>query len=250
MARTELVEISETLKDIMNMLRSLERRVGKDLPKYHASTYQAIESLFAIHRDLDALSSLPPMASPYGGWAISPDLARLIVEQVLLYKPVTIVELGSGVSTILLGHVAKTLPGTRVVSLEHDSLWYANTLVDLQTHRVDNVDLRYAPLTPIEIDSAEYLWYSAEAFEDLTDIDLVLVDGPPGDVGPRARFPAGPVLHSKCRDGCLWIVDDTVREDEQEIVRQWMDSMNLDLLFERVWNSKGATVLRAPVTRA
>ncbi len=244
MVRAELAEISETLAEILDLLRSL----GQDLPKYHASTYQAIESLFAIHREIDSLRTLPQMATPYGGFAISPDLARLIVEQVLLNKPVMIVELGSGASTILLGHVAETLPGTRVVSLEHDPLWYANTLIDLETHRVHNVDLRYAPLTPIEIDSREYLWYSIEALKDLRDIDLVLVDGPPGDVGPKARFPAGPVLHPKCRDGCLWIVDDTVREDEQEVVRHWMDTMKLDLLFERVWRKKGATVLRAPTT--
>lgn len=244
--RAELAKLSGSVGEISATLRHLERRLDEDPPRHHANTFRAIEALLAVYRELDSRPVLPQVASPDGGWAISAELARLLVEQVHLYEPKVILEFGSGTSTVVLGQIAKSLPGVRVVSIEHDSLWYADTLVALNTQGLHDVELLYAPLTPTQIQGEEFLWYDTRALAGLSDIDFVLVDGPPSHIGPEARYPAGPLLESRCKPGCVWVVDDTVRASEILMIQRWMEQMKLELLFERRWNKKGATVLRTP----
>jgi hypothetical protein len=250
-AETErgLAELLRSLAEVKNTLRQLERRIDEDIPRQIASNFQAIEALVAVYRVMDSRPALPEFARPGSGWAISPELARLAIEQILVYRPSMIVEFGSGTSTHVFAQIAKDLPGTRIVSFEHDSLWYANTLVELSSQGLDNVDLRYAPLVPTEIQGQEFLWYDKSSMTDLSEIDFVVVDGPPGHVGPEARYPTCPMLESKCAPGCVWIVDDTIREDEKNMVKRWIREFNLELLLEQTWNGKGATVLRTPSER-
>ncbi|MEX1092263.1 MAG: hypothetical protein WEF28_03810, partial [Acidimicrobiia bacterium] len=177
------------MREIAATLRKLESKLVEDIPRHHSNTFRAIEALIAVYRELDSRPALPQVASPDGGWAISAELARLLVEQVLLYRPKVIVEFGSGTSTVVLGHIAKRLPDVRVVSIEHDSLWYADTLVALNAQGLHNVELLYAPLTPTQVQGREFVWYDTEALSGLFDIDFVLVDGPPSHIGPEARYP-------------------------------------------------------------
>ncbi len=249
MDQGDLVKRVSALEASVRRMEASLARTGRQLSQesvhLHAGLYRAIESLLAVHRYLDRSSVLPPLADPYSGWAISSDMARLLCELFVQYRPSVIVELGSGSSTALFGHLIRQFGGTRLVAVEHDAVWYAQTLEQLHLIGLtDIVELRYAPLESLEFDTERFRWYSLEALEDVMDIDLVFVDGPPGHIQPLARYPAGPVIAPKCSTGCLFVVDDIVREDEREMVERWSKETQLVPLEEHLWLQKGALVMR------
>jgi hypothetical protein len=60
-----------------------------------------------------------------------------------------------------------------------------------------------------------------DAFRDIDEIDLLLVDGPPGSLGEMARYPALHVLESQLASNAVVILDDADRPDERH--RSTMD---------------------------
>jgi hypothetical protein len=77
-------------------------------------------------------------------------------------------------------------------------------------------------LRQLNIKGEEFPWYNVEAFRDINEIDLLLVDGPPGSLGEMARYPALHVLESQLAPNAVVILDDADRPDEQGIVRRWI----------------------------
>jgi hypothetical protein len=93
----------------------------------------------------------------------------------------------------------------------------------LRTHGLaDVVEVRHAPLAPWDGGAGTQPWYDVRAVEDLDKIGLLLVDGPPATVGDAARYPALPVLLSRCTDDALIVLDDTVRAQESAISDRWL----------------------------
>jgi predicted O-methyltransferase YrrM len=133
-----------------------------------------------------------------------------------------VVELGSGTSTVWLAYALEQTGG-RIVSLDHDPHYAQNTREMLRAHGLDQVaEVRDAPLAPITVREADFRWYDTGALSDLNDIDLLLVDGPPGSIGPLSRYPALSVLRPRLAAGATVVLDDLSREDEQETLRRWV----------------------------
>jgi hypothetical protein len=74
--------------------------------------YQQLEALTSLTSILPIRYPLPPMR----GWAISPDFGVLLVSEILNKKPHVVVELGSGVSTLLIAYCLELVGHGRVVS--------------------------------------------------------------------------------------------------------------------------------------
>ena len=74
------------------------------------------------------------------------------------------------------------------------------------------------------------MWYSTSSLEDVKDIDVLLVDGPPGSTGAMARFPAYPLLREKLASSALILVDDVHRDDERSAVDMWVELGGLSTL--------------------
>ena len=185
----------------------------------HVDTQRQVQALL----QLDRMVTLDQEAPPMGGWAASPDLVLLCVQTLLDERPGTVVECGSGVTTLYLALTAAQhdLP-TRLVTLEHDELYARKTEEMLRRHGVrDRVDLVFAPLEPAGIEGHETPWYATSALADVDEVGIVLVDGPPGLTGPRARFPALPVLHDRLAPRCVVIMDDLNRDEDREVAEAW-----------------------------
>ncbi|RCV52648.1 methyltransferase [Marinitenerispora sediminis] len=166
------------------------------------------------------------------GWAASPDVLCLLVEKIRERRPGLVVECGSGASSVWLGHALRRVGEGRLVALEHDER-YAELSRDLVAAHglADLVEVRYAPLRPWPParDDAQAAdererqpWYDLDAIADLTGIDLLFVDGPPGGTAPLARYPAGPVLLPRCSPRAVVLLDDTIRKAEQETSDRWL----------------------------
>lgn len=217
------------LSDRMGGLEGLDSRVSgleKDvsrMPKVITSAGDATYARVEAHADLQEwIQPRVPMPA-LRGWAISPDVLHLAVEAIWRKRPEVIVECGSGSSSVWLGYAVRRLGVGRVIALEHDERYLQISRDLVRAHGMDDVvEIRHAPLGPWSDGEQEYAWYSTKAVEDLADIGVLLVDGPPGATGPEARYPALPVLFPRCSDECMIVLDDTDRPDEHAVSDRWV----------------------------
>jgi predicted O-methyltransferase YrrM len=187
------------------------RRITRDVPR-------EVEALTQLFQRIKPRAAMPSS----GHWALRPTGLLHVVSLIEQHRPGVIVELGSGTSTIWMGYALEQAGGGRLVSLEHlpDFADQTRTLVDI--HCLGKlVEVRDAPLRPIQVGETTSPWYSLDALVDLPEIDLLLVDGPPGSAGTQARYPALPVLSDRLADGAIVVLDDFSRADETTIVERW-----------------------------
>ena len=137
----------------------------------------------------------------------------------------------------------------RIVALEHDADFAGQTRELLERHGVaDRAEVRLAPLAPTGLAGHRAPWYDAAALADLSDIGLVLVDGPPASTGTASRYPLVPLLKDRFAQRCTIVVDDTNRPEDAEVVRRWQDELS-DFKVASLSLDKGAAVLsRGPAT--
>lgn len=183
-------------------------------------------------RNIDATLQLHPLVSaraplpPTGGFAMS---ARNLLHLVTLVRdagPTTVVELGSGTSTVWLGYLAESAGG-RVVALDHLEEYADATTTAVAAHGLDGtVEVRLAPLTSVGLPTTDQPWYDRGALADLREIDVLLVDGPPERTAPLARYPALPVLVDQLADRAWVLLDDAARDDEKAAVTRWLDEID------------------------
>lgn len=215
--------ILETNKGAIQNLESKVDKSTRSLQAFISTTSRhsnnEIEALIQIYRHFPE-TKLPML--PSGGWAIDAESLAYLLEYVRETKPKIIVELGSGTSTIWLGYLCKAI-GARLVTLDHLEHYLEQTRASIRRHGLTEcVESRLAPLEQYSLDGGKYSWYSASALEDLEDIDLLLVDGPPAATGPQARYPALPVLERRLATGATVILDDAHRPHEEEVLAAWL----------------------------
>jgi len=203
--------------------------------------YYQLESLLYLNQILDFRLPLPPMRF----WALSPDAATIYITQILEHKPKNIVELGSGISTLLSAYtINQSELDCHVYAIDHEAKFANVTRNNIQLHQLSDVTtIIDAPLQPMNINGHSGLWYTPSAFDNISEIDLLFIDGPPGKMQPLSRYPAIPILFDRLSDGAIIVVDDYARGDEVTIVNQWVTEHNLEVIAI-IPNEKGMAVLR------
>jgi predicted O-methyltransferase YrrM len=202
------------------------RRVGADLEKElkqtFAQTFRQLEALQNLSAVLPASDVLPATR----GWAASPDLLVVLVDLVITERPSLVVECGSGASTLWLALAMRQFQiDGRIVALDHDPVFGDKTRDFLARHDVrDLAEVRDAPLESFSLGGETYPWYARRAWEDLTGIDLLFVDGPPAATGYQARYPALPLLSGSLSPVATAVLDDLVLPDMQKVLRLWLDA--------------------------
>lgn len=178
---------------------------------------QATHNLFAL---VPPRGPVPQMVS----FVAAPDVLLVLVQRFLSLRPSLAIECGSGTSTLFVALAAQQYGiDCRLVSLEHELDYAERTRALLADHGVSHlVDVRHAPLTPTSLADHSGPWYDPAAFADLHDIGLAFVDGPPGDVGPQARYPMVPLLADRLADRCTILLDDMRRAEEGAVGKRWM----------------------------
>lgn len=215
------------------------RRYRGQVKTLHESTKKFIRaSAEREFKQLEALISLnsamnlPYPLAPTRGWASSPDLLLTLYRIVADKQPQVIVECGSGTSTVVLARAAKEYGG-RVISIDHDEKYAAATRDELGRQGL-SADVRVAPLVQVN----GLTWYDPSLLSDISDIELLFVDGPPSDTGDLARYPALPLLWEKTAPRLTVLLDDTIREDEKTVSARWVSEYPLELT--RIGLEKGA----------
>jgi predicted O-methyltransferase YrrM len=202
----------------LGVARRIESRLGTELKQ----TFRQVEAIQNLSAMLPTSDVLPPTR----GWAASPDLLLVLVDQLIARRPALVVECGSGASTLWLALALRRFGiGGRIVALDHDPVYAAITRTFLARHGVSDVaEVRDAPLEELRLAGGTYSWYTRRAWKDLTGIDLLFVDGPPAATGAKARYPALPLLREALNPAATVVLDDLVVPDMQETLRLWLDA--------------------------
>jgi hypothetical protein len=216
--RSEQAERIGALERTTNATAVVSSRLHARLPD---RIYAKVEAQLGLLALVEPRAPLPPL----GGWALDADTMHAVAAMMWRHRPELVVECGSGSSSVWLGYLAERLRLGRVVSLEHDERFLRSSRAQVAAHGLDDlVEIRHAPLVPWTGDGGvSQPWYDPAALDDLKDIGLLLVDGPPQAVGRNARYPAGPLLIPRCTAGAVIVLDDTDRVEERTVSRRWLD---------------------------
>lgn len=201
---------------VLVVLVALQRRFNKLERRMERETAQT-EALLALEKTLRFERPLPPSR----GWAASPDLLRFLVDTVRSKQPASVVECGSGLSTLVIAR-ALQLNGTgHVYSMDHSAEFASSVREQLEAYGVsDWATVIHAPLTSTNSVGHGSNWYDSSKLPD-QEFDMIVIDGPPHSVGKMARYPAGALLFSRLKAGGLACLDDANRSDERKIAKLW-----------------------------
>ncbi|MAZ25730.1 MAG: hypothetical protein CL868_01460 [Cytophagaceae bacterium] len=173
---------------------------------------------------------------PQTSWSLSPQAIVHCLNIISINKPKSIIEFGSGATTL---YIAKLLQLRKhkisFISVESDPQWKMEIERQLQLYNLqDYVTLILAPIIECATDlryKDQETWYDVQilnpVIKPLEHFDLIIVDGPFGGSTPFARYSAFPFLEKQSSIDSIWILDDTEREQEKEIIREWQRQSGL-----------------------
>lgn len=213
-------------EDLAARNETISSTMAKDLDELRLRMQQAYRHRERLTNQLHSVANLQSLVvggaglPPLRGWALMPDSAEAIFRLVRAAGAGHVVELGSGSSTALLAMEAEQRGAGRVTALEHDPVYVAQTNELLSRSGVTARALVLScPLTPVTVDEWSIPWYNLDGIELPASIDVLIVDGPPGDTHEFARLPAE-LLFPRVVIGGSVVLDDADRE--ARLVQRWL----------------------------
>jgi len=222
--------------------KKLESRIESATDLTERNTLHQVQDYMALN------ALLKPVVNEHKGlpymmhYAVAPDFAKIIAEIILEKKPQVIVELGSGVSTVIGAYCLKLNGTGKIHSFDHLKDFGDKTLGMIKERGLEHfADVKVSLIDLIKVNNEERPWYSVDSFEQINSIDMLVVDGPTGKLAPLSRFPALPVLFKKLNPGATIVLDDVKRTDEKQIVELWRKEFP-NLSYEFVDTERGMGV--------
>lgn len=174
--------------------------------------------------DLGAWHVLRPLLDaggylPWNTGAMRPAGLVLVCNDIMYGDRTSVVECGSGASTVVLARLLRQRGAGTLTAVEHDERWAARVRDLLDREGLgDLATVIHAPLT------GEPPWYDEAALEQLpAAIDLLVVDGPPayepGD--EHRRLPALTFFEPRLVAGATVVLDDVDRPGERHVLAAW-----------------------------
>ncbi len=179
----------------------------------------------------------------WSGHAITPETLKLVQHVVDSLEVGSVLELGSGISTLLLANDFRRRGAGRILSFDDDRRWAEQTTAKLKREKLDGfAEVRVAPLVDVEAGGRRGKWYDLAALDKASRFDLIIVDGPPAWQGDSlARLPALYALRGHLSDRGMLMLDDAARPGERAIAQQWQRDFP-DLHFRMVQTGRGLFV--------
>lgn len=218
-ARAVVTDLKAILKEQKGLLKDQKRalvRVNKNVKRVQDGVLET-----------QAFSSLGSLSLGYpvigAAWSIDGFLSRALVDTVKELRPRVVLELGGGVSTVL---IAAALERLKMTKTRHIAVDHLREYLDQCRQNVEiqgfsrQTEFWHCPLETLPDGSPP--WYSGlQARLGETKIDLLLVDGPPGNLHPEARRPALEMLRRFLNPGAAIFLDDVGRNSESKTVEHW-----------------------------
>lgn len=200
-------------------VRNLREELSRMPHTLSSSVVQEIDALLQLSNRYPSA----PFAPLMGGWAMDAAALHALVQLITDSEPSFIFECGSGASSVWIGRVLKELGCGRLVSLEHLPEYRDKALHALEEEELSAfADIVFTPLVDHQLGSETWSWYDVSSITlRAGSIDVLIVDGPPGDDNIMARYPALPVLRDALASGAFVLLDDVHRADERKIADRW-----------------------------
>jgi len=233
---------------LKNRFRDLDRKFERIHSNQHTQSKLLQERINSTSLEIQNTASLTALNLNYpvflGGWSIDSFFARWLSQFLLENRPQCIVEIGSGSSTTLIARTMELLGENKVAhfSVDHDIKYLEITRNIVKLNKLeDRVTFVHAPLVYYE--EIDMLWYESLAKTLVGNkIDLLIVDAPPGQMQPLSRYPAIPLLRPLLNDHCTIVLDDANRDEELQIVENWIKEMP-ELSLETIKCGHGIAIL-------
>ncbi|HEY96709.1 MAG TPA: hypothetical protein G4O16_00820 [Dehalococcoidia bacterium] len=171
---------------------------------------------------LNDRNTLTDLSRAWGNMSYSASIEYL--EECVQYSAksrLPILECGSGLSTIVIGLIAKKY-GNIVWSLEHMKSWYERIKKALIKYEIDSVKINYGPMT----EYGDYVWYKAPLDSMPDKFSLVVCDGPAG-VKTRAKHNIFPIMKERFAPDCVILYDDANKVIPEDAITDWVEKLNM-----------------------
>jgi len=212
--------LNRTLRAFKNRIRThLFQETESNINHYSNNNYRQLEAYLSLCLFLRPRLPLPPTR----GWAASPDFLLELATSILTRKPKIIIELGSGLSTLIMAYCLEQNCKGSVLSLEHDEKYADQTRRMLTQHGLTPfATIVEAPLKELSCNNLECIWYAMPDNLPL-GAEMLVIDGPPplADMNPLTRYPALPMLQKHLAADALVFLDDASRPAEQACLSRW-----------------------------
>jgi len=213
--------------------------LARKLRRLRAMVRRQERHVWETHNVFRILEGGAPLPLP-GGWAASTDLLGELMRAIAARRPQRVVELGSGVSTLVIAAALRANGAGRLISIDADEAYAAQTREQLQRQGLGEwVELRFAALTEMKFEGIARPWYDTRVLADLADVDLLLIDGPPTALRADIRYPSLPFFWSRLAPGAIVLLDDAARAAERAMGAAWQRQFS-DASYEYLHLEKGA----------
>ncbi len=164
--------------------------------------------------------------------ALRPIIINLIINDIIINQRKVVVELGSGVSSLILAQAIKSYQlDCTIYSVEQNLSW----IEFLQEKAIaeglkDHVEFIYAPVNS----SVKNSWYNEELLRrhlpQSGKVDMLIVDGPLAyhKNTRKSRSRALDFFHPFLNDSCFLLLDDIDRMNERLIMWNWSRKYGFD----------------------
>lgn len=215
----------------------LNRIVGRILDdSARTAARKAADSLALNHlREIDLGLGFMPWTRA----AMRPSTILHILNEIFINDRRTIIEFGSGISTLYLAWAARKIDA-RLLSIEENEGWCDKVKDMLQQNGLDGFcDLQPVACREVRMNGYMCRWYDVERVKRIIEqqrFDLVIVDGPTAyQKGQEtARRPAIDVLRDNLAETYAIFLDDAMRPGERRVLEAWEASLGLKASLEPV----------------
>jgi predicted O-methyltransferase YrrM len=213
---------------VLAALRLLSHRLWQLSAELQDAPNGAARSVVSeLHSMQVVVGRFPECSLPTSGYSMTFGNLHVLLELLDELQPQTVVEFGSGMSTIMVAAWLKRRGHGRLRSFDHEPGWAARTSRHLARSGLDTyATVSVAPLVPTTVKGHSVNWYDLAAEARATgNIDFVIVDGPPSHEQPMARLPALFALESQLSINCCIALDDASRPEERAVAAIWRDHL-------------------------
>jgi predicted O-methyltransferase YrrM len=213
--------------------------IKKVLSKIGGHVNEALrEELRQARQDNESLHLLPELGLDYVPWteaSLRPAGVRALLNEIVIHGRRSILEFGSGISTLYLASHFEKKESGQVVTVEEDKDWAE--VVEGYLDELEVSESRYrilrAPLKPFGETDNPSVWYDTEVLRrelQKETFDMLLVDGPVSwkEENAFARYPALPVVADWIKKESVIFLDDAEWGDQREILSRWADDHDLE----------------------
>lgn len=191
---------------------------GRPDPLYPLASLESAGAGIGVPELVPALSG-----KTLGAYAMDGDSIRYFWHRLQKEKPRTIIECGSGLSTLILAAYAASMKlqghgKVRILSVEQSEAECDRTRASLAERKLgETVSLHHAPITS----DGRYQPSNDALLASLdgTSADWLIVDGPSGPKG--CRYWAMADLLPYCSPNARWFLDDSFRDAEMSVLDRW-----------------------------